>query len=77
MGVIDTWWAVKVAPVQLKVTYLRKEAYQLPQTRNLDMNIYEENSAPNFQVQSEREWTLSYQHDLEENLFLHFLKDVD
>ena len=33
----------------------------MPQTRNLDVipvNIYEENSACNFQVHSEREWTL-------------------
>ena len=43
--------------------YLQKESYWVPQTRNLNgipMNIYEENSAHNFQVQSEREWTFSH-----------------
>ena len=39
----------------------KKHTYQVPQTCNLDeipMNIYEENSARGFWVQSEREWTL-------------------
>ena len=39
--------------------YQSKQAYRMPQTRNLDgipMNIYEENSARNFRVQSEYEW---------------------
>ena len=38
-----------------------EEAYRVSQTCNLDgipMNIYEENSARNFRVQSERKWTL-------------------
>ena len=43
-------------------SYLRKEAYLVLQTRNLDgipINIiYEDNSARNFRVQTERKWTL-------------------
>ena len=41
--------------------YPWKEAYQVLKTCNLDgipMNIYEENCARNFRVQSECEWTL-------------------
>ena len=42
---------------------LLEVAYLVSQTRNIDVipiNIYEKNSALNFRVQSEREWTLVY-----------------
>ena len=57
---LDVRWAINKVSVQLKVTR-RKNIPGVPQTRNLDgipMNIYGENSASNFCVQSECEWTL-------------------
>ena len=58
MGLIDAQWAINEVPVQLEIPAERS----IPSTVNMQFtwNSYEylwENSARNFRVQNECEWT--------------------